>query len=304
MFRVAGLGEVLWDCFEGGRRPGGAPANAAFQTNQLGAKGIVFSRVGADSLGEELVSFLASQNLEVSCVQKDPHHPTGTVSARLSPDGTAEYTIHESVAWDFLLLDNAWRSTLATLDAICFGTLAQRSAVSCRAIRETLKMVPDRTLKVFDVNLRQDYYSRAILEESLRLAHVVKLNEDEVEVVSRLLDLPGTSLEAFGEGCAEKFDLRKVCITRGAEGCLLLEKNATRTLSVAVPGEPACVVDTIGCGDAFSAAFIYAELSATDLDTQARFSNAVGTLVATQSGGMPILVEELSGLKRRLGFAS
>ncbi|MDO4575785.1 MAG: carbohydrate kinase [Planctomycetia bacterium] len=295
MKTILGLGELLWDCFAEERRPGGAPANVAFQANQLGFRGVVCSRVGDDPLGHELFAFLHSCGLTTEGVQRDPRYPTGTVTVDTTQSDAPEYVIHENVAWDFLEFTDVLGALAAEASAVCFGTLAQRNVVTAQTMRELLDAVRPGCLKVYDVNLRQHFYQRDVVERSFHQANVVKLNEGEVNVVSRLL---GFSEEppapiAFARWVCETYRVEQVCVTRGDRGCLLVTPDEV----VDEIGKPVAVVDTVGSGDAFTAALIYGVLEGFPLEKQAHFANAVGGLVATRRGGMPDLKEELDALK-------
>lgn len=298
--KVLGLGELLWDVFEDSRKPGGAPANVAFQLNQLGLAGIIASRVGADPLGEEITRFLSGMGLSTDFIQTDTGHPTGTVTVQLDATRTPSYTIHENVAWDFLELTPELEALLPTLSAVCFGTLAQRGKTTRETIQKILDRVPDDCLKVYDVNLRQDFFSRELLETSLQKSNVAKMNDGEMEVLKPVFGLPQDLAPVdFALNLCEKYGLAEVCITRAEKGCFLVRKDGQ---TADVPGKIVQVADTVGSGDSFSAALIYTMLRGSDIQTQAEFANEVGTLVATRSGGMPPLQEELAALKAKFGL--
>ncbi|MBQ6109309.1 MAG: carbohydrate kinase [Thermoguttaceae bacterium] len=298
--KVLGLGELLWDVFEDSRKPGGAPANVAFQLNQLGLAGIIASRVGVDPLGEEITRFLSGMGLSTDFIQTDAGHPTGTVTVQLDATGTPSYTIHENVAWDFLELTPELEALLPTLSAVCFGTLAQRGKTTRETIQKILDRVPDDCLKVYDVNLRQDFFSRELLETSLQKSNVAKMNDGEMEVLKPVFGLPQDLAPVdFALNLCEKYGLAEVCITRAEKGCFLVRKDGQ---TADVPGKIVQVADTVGSGDSFSAALIYTMLRGSDIQTQAEFANEVGTLVATRSGGMPPLQEELAALKAKFGL--
>lgn len=282
---VIGLGELLWDCFTDSRRPGGAPANVAFQAEQLGCHGVVCSRVGWDPLGDELVAFLAAQSLATDWIQRDKQHPTGTVTVDTRRADHPEYTIHENVAWDHLAWDDRLARLAGGAAAICFGTLAQRSAASRETIHRALAQANPSCLTVCDVNLRQQWYDRPIIERSLAAARLVKLNDDEVVVLAKLLETGSTDHVAFAREIRERFDVEAVCITRGERGCLVASADEV----VDAPGEPVEVADAVGAGDAFTAAWIAARLRGWPLARQASLANQVGALVASQSGAMPLL---------------
>lgn len=289
---VVGLGELLWDVFPDSSRPGGAPANVAFQAGQLGATGIVCSRVGRDRLGDDLVAFLSAQGLTTQWIQRDPDHPTGTVTVDLSQPSHPSYVIHENVAWDYLATGPALAELMGRAAAVCFGTLAQRNQVSRWAIYEALDATRPACLIVYDVNLRQQWYSRESIEESLRRAKLVKLNAEEALVLAELFGLASRRPEDLARFFREQFNVPTCCITRAAEGCLLVGDEE----QVDQPGLAVKVVDTVGAGDAFTAALIVATLRAWPLATRAAFANGVGGLVASRPGAMPVLREEFQKL--------
>jgi fructokinase len=289
---VVGLGELLWDCFAESRLPGGAPANVAFHACQLGCRGIVCSRVGRDPLGDELMGFLAGQGLETAWVQRDGDHPTGTVTVDTSQPLHPRFTIHENVAWDYLAFDKALGELAARASALCFGTLAQRSPVSRDAIQRAIRAVRPGCLVVYDVNLRQHFYQRDWVEASLRASRVVKLNEDEVIELDKLLAFCAQDQVLFARALLDGYGLDTVCITRGERGCLLVDLNEV----IDEPGTPVEVADTVGAGDAFTAALILGQVRGWPLKSRASFANAVGGLVASRPGAMPILRDEFARL--------
>ena len=290
---VVGLGEVLWDCFGSMRRPGGAPANVAFHASQLGLRGVVCSRVGTDEAGDELIEYLDKQRLETGFIQRDPAHPTGKVTVDAKDPKDPRYTIHEDVAWDNLEFDPATESLVSSATAICFGTLAQRSEASRSMIHRCLAAADPACLIVYDVNLRQTWYDKSQLHYSLGQAKVVKLNAEEVEVIAGLFDIPAADHEEFAAALLKKYELSLVCITRAENGCLLVARDK----AFDVPGRKVKVADTVGAGDAFTAALIAARLRHCPLDVMATFANEVGMLVATRAGGMPALGKPLQQLK-------
>jgi fructokinase len=292
---VIGLGEVLWDVFPDSKRPGGAPANVAFQANQLGNRGLVLSAVGDDPLGDELLEQLQQKGLDVSLVRRDSTHPTGRVTVDLSDEGHPDYIIHEDVAWDDLTADEDWLDAAGRAAAVAFGTLAQRGEPSREAIHAVLAGCPDECLIVYDVNLRQNWYQRSWIERSLAASDIVKLNRDEVTVLGSMLQIDADNTLAFADALLSRFDrLKLICITRAEDGCLLVTQDETAD----VPGAPINVVDAVGAGDAFTAALITARLDGWPLETTAKFANAVGGLVASHAGAMPDLRQQMGALLR------
>jgi fructokinase len=289
---VVGLGELLWDCFPDLRRPGGAPANVAFHAGQLGCRGVVCSRVGRDAAGDELVEFLAAQGIATQWVQRDDAHPTGTVSVGMGRDRQHHFTIHENVAWDYLELNDGLKELMAAAAAVCFGTLAQRSPTTRRTILKALTAVGRDCLIVYDVNLRQEFYRRGWIEESLVAAQIVKLNLEEVAVLAELLGTGPPDPVPFARAIQEQFGVETVCVTRGKLGSLVIEKNGVHD----VPAVTVKVADTVGAGDAFTAALIYTRLCGWPTARGAAFATRVGALVAQHPGAMPPLRDEIAAL--------
>ena len=281
-FNIIGIGEILWDLLPAGKRPGGAPANFAFITSQLGDCGTVVSRVGEDENGAEIFEKLKSYGLEINEIQIDRENPTGTVAVSLK-NGQPEYEIREPVAWDFLEMNDRLRDLAKSCDAVCFGTLAQRNAVARRTIREFTRLTRSDALRIFDVNLRQQFFSPEILRESLVLANVVKLNNEELPKICEMFAVEGANEMERTKNLRGKFDLRLVCLTSGAKGSLLITKNeASENGGVKIE-----IADAIGAGDAFTAALTHGFLRGWSLDEINKFANKVGAFVASQTGAMP-----------------
>jgi fructokinase len=283
-FLIAGLGELLWDLLPAGRKAGGAPANFAYHARALGDEGLPVTRIGADPLGEELRGRLASLGLPATYVQVDPQAPTGTVQVALDSRGVPTFTIMPDVAWDRL----AWGSELqwlaARTDAVCFGSLAQRSPISRATIRAFLAATRPACLRVFDVNLRQSWWSPEVLRDSLRLSSIVKLNETELPVVLQALALPQQGKpEDDCRALREAFGLALVCLTLGADGSLLCTAGQT----LRSPGVRVEVVDTVGAGDAFTAVLCHHFLRGAPLARTAESANRYGAWVASQAGPTP-----------------
>lgn len=287
---LVGIGELLWDCFEDGRRPGGAPANVAYHANQLGLRGLVASRVGTDNLGEELSAFLRAQGLDTRLIQRDPGHATSTVDVHHARTGPA-YTIHEDVAWDYLDMPAELVATIDGCAAVCFGTLAQRSTTSRLTIQQCVERAR-HAWRIYDVNLRPPFFDRAWIEPSLRLCRVVKLNHEELPQIGELLGLASESPPELAAGLRSQFDIELVCVTRGGGGCALYAVDET----VDVPGAHVVVADTVGAGDAFTAALSAGLVWGWPLHAIGPFANGVGGLVATRQGAMPEIRAELAAL--------
>ena len=288
---VIGLGEVLWDCFGDSRRVGGAPANVAFHSQLLGQRGFVCSRVGNDDLGHELRRYLVDAGLDTRFPQTDAHRPTGRVTVDDSDPQAPCYTIHEGVAWDALEYEASIAKLMQGAAAVCFGTLAQRADGSRETIHRALADA-GRALIVYDVNLRQSWYTREWIERSLRACRVVKLNVDELAVLAAVLETGDADAVDFSRQVQSRFGVDLVCVTRGGAGCLLLRREEV----VDLPGEPVQVADAVGAGDAFCAALIFGLLRNWSLERVAAFANRVGGLTASRRGAMPPLRDEYATL--------
>lgn len=290
---VVGLGELLWDCFDDQRRPGGAPSNVAYMAQQLGLRGAVCSRVGQDAWGDELLGFLQQHQLPTDVVQRDPDHKTGWVTVDLSRPQHPEYTIHEQVAWDYLEFDAPTQELMRQSAAICFGTLAQRSETSRETIYACLAAAPEKCLRVYDVNLRHPWYERRWIERSLREANIVKLSAEEVVRLAAMLELGMDDPHFFANTVQQAYDVDLICITRGAEGCLLVDRRGFADQ----PGIAIEAADPVGAGDAFTSALIYTQLQGWSLSDTAKFANRIAALVAGKPGAMPELGAELEQIK-------
>jgi len=280
---VVGLGEILWDLLPSGRQLGGAPANFAYCWHLLGNRAVVASRVGSDDLGREARDSLLRSGITDQFLQTDPEHLTGTVRVQLDSAGQPKFEIVEDAAWDFLSLTDVLQALAETADAVCFGSLAQRSAISRRTILDVLDATRPEILRVFDVNLRQSFYSTEIVQESMRRANVVKLNHGEWFRVRELLAMESSDALAFCRELLQNFDLQLVCITLGANGSLLCNRNQTNQH----PGFRVQVQDTVGAGDAFTAALVHGLLRGLPLAETNDLANRMGAWVASCSGAMP-----------------
>jgi len=283
-FFVVGLGELLWDMFPEGKQLGGAPANFAYMTSLLGDDGIVASRVGSDALGRAAGRRLERLGLRASHLQLDRAYPTGTVKVSVDPSGQPTFEIAESVAWDFFEWTPEWRSLAERADAVCFGSLAQRCPQSRATIRQFLSALRPGVTRVFDVNLRQSFYNAETLSESAKLADVMKVNNDELPIVAKLLQIPFIYDEArAARWLRDILGLKLVCITRGAKGSLVVSADEVSEH----PGFRVHVADTVGAGDAFTAALVYHYLRHASVSTLNEAANRMGSWVASQIGATP-----------------
>lgn len=290
---MIGIGEVLWDQLPDGKQLGGAPANFAFHAKAMGANVSVISRVGDDPLGREVLQRMFALGVPGCDVMLDSAHPTGVVEVEIGADGQPRYVILPEVAWDYIApeaMDSA-----ASADAICFGTLAQRNAVSRNSIHTLLDASRTDALRVLDVNLRQDFYTPEILSASLDRANVLKLNDAELKVLARIFSLHG-DLKAQIATLAERFQLQLVACTRGEKGSLLYAKGEWSEREA----EKVAVKDTIGAGDSFAAAITMGLLLRWPLPRLHAMAAEVASFVCSQAGAMP---EWPAEMKERFGVA-
>ena len=294
---VIGVGEVLWDLLLTGPQLGGAPANFAYHAHALGAHAQVITRVGKDDYGREIIRRFHEMGLPETGVQVDETAPTGTAKVKLSGDGLAHFTIQENVAWDHIALTREALATASDAHAICFGSLAQRSEPSRSTIQQLVAAVPADALKVFDINLRQQFYSRDAIEQSLQRANVLKLNDDELPTLAEMFGLTGLpehQIKHQIEWLARTFSLRVVALTRGANGSLLYQKDNNEVRWSDCPSRPVKVVDTVGAGDSFTAAMVLGLLRKMDLDEINTIANEVARYVCSQPGATPSLPVEFA----------
>jgi len=317
---ILGIGELLWDILPEGLRAGGipvadsrgmgflggAPANFTVMAGRLGNHAAILSRIGRDDLGRKAVDQLEPLSADTSFLEVDPAHETGRVTVTLN-GGQPSYVIHQPSAWDFMELTDDWVRLAERADAICFGSLAQRSHESRQTIQTLAAQTSSACIRVFDVNLRPPFYSGEVVQESLELATVLKMNDTELPLLMGLLGLPAEeetaerlrpeverlrpgaeSLRLGAERMLEEFPtLDLVAVTRGAHGSLLVRRGEWHEH----PGFPVKVADTIGAGDAFTAAMTHYLLRGAGLATLNEAGNRWGGWMAAQQGAMPALPE-------------
>ncbi|MCA9170724.1 MAG: carbohydrate kinase [Planctomycetales bacterium] len=286
--QLVSIGEVLWDVFPTGARFGGAPANLASHAAMLGGNVSMLSRVGNDQRGRDAIAFLRERGVDTQWIQTDMECPTGTVQVELDSGGHPTYDIIQNVAWDHLAWDQNLVPLLANADAICFGSLGQRSPIAANTIEQCLAAAPATALKLFDVNLRPPYYDDAVLLRSLDQANALKLNEDELPILAKLVGVSGADVDCLRQ-LRDRYSLKLVAWTRGSNGSVLLTEEKISELC----GTPIEIVDTVGAGDSFTATLITGYLSGCSLDTTHRWAAAVAAYVCGQNGAVPDLPEEL-----------
>lgn len=286
---IVGLGEILWDMLPEGRQLGGAPANFAYHCHALGAEGLVVSAVGEDKDGIDIFNSLSELGIETSYLEKVKHYSTGTVSVQLSHDGHADYTIHSPVAWDYM----HWSDSLSVLakkcDAVCFGSLAQRNTVSRKTIQRFLEATSKECMRVFDVNLRQDYATVEIVRQSLKLANLLKLNDEELPRVVAMLGISESEETTLINELISRYDLACVMLTKGSAGSTLYTKDETSFCE----SQDVTVVDTVGAGDSFTAAAVMGFIEGKTLKGLHQRASEIADYVCTQHGATPLLDRDL-----------
>lgn len=278
--RVISFGEALWDLFPDGPRLGGAPLNFAYRIDSLGHQGIPVTRLGTDNLGDEALALVRSLGMSVDYISRDDGHPTGTVDITFDSEKNPSYVITPDVAYDYIATSDALLRLAASADALCFGTLAQRRRVSRATLLSMLDVFRGSYI-LYDVNLRRDCFTREIVKESLRRASIVKLNDEELQEVSTMIGLPGTTVEARSNALFAFSDTTYVIVTRGAGGAYVADRFGNE---VDEPGHRIDLRDPCGAGDAFAAAFLVAVLEGAPISEACVRGNALGAMVAAQAG--------------------
>lgn len=290
---VVGLGEVLWDVFPDGAHFGGAPANVAFHAAAMGAQAWIVSRVGADDLGRRAMKVMHDHGVGTDYIQRADHRPTGTVQVEVDGQGQPRYRIAEGVAWDELAWSDALPALASRADAVCFGTLAQRSGRTRETIDRFLEHTRRGCLRVLDVNLRGRFYDDQRIRHSLGMANVLKLSDEEMPVVAAACGWGGDEREVLHR-LLDRYALRLVALTRGARGARLLAGDEACDVSA----DPVEVCDTVGAGDAFTAALVLGFLDGRRLEAIGRACCRVAGYVCTQAGAVPALPDDLKAAVR------
>ncbi len=286
---LVGIGEILWDLLPGGRQLGGAPTNVAWHASQLGMRATVVSAVGDDEPGRGLVVRLDAMGIDRSHVGVDFDHPTGTADVVLDGQGKSTFTTTEGVAWDHIALHAGLLHLSVEADVVCVGTLAQRNETSRRTVQAFLSATRPDCLRVYDVNLRQRFHNAVIVGRTIACSHVVKLNDEEWPVVSRLLDLPEDPRPG-AMALRRRHDLHVVAITRGAAGSILCDAQGLHEH----PGIACPVVDTVGAGDAFTATLAAGLVKAMPLARIHDLATRAAAHVCSQPGATPTLPDAVT----------
>ena len=282
--QILSFGEILWDVIEGDEYIGGAPFNAAAHLAQLGCESYFVSRVGDDSRGQRALKQAEELGVNIDLIQKDPTHPTGWVDVEFDQKNAPQYIIHTGVSYDFIDLDDGLLDFISQkkLAAFYFGTLAQRKEVSRDTLNKIIKEVQAQ-INFFDINLRQEFFSRDIIAKSLEFTDILKLNEGEYRRVPEILYNRRLKGPQIASRLQTDFDLEIICVTRGAKGCTVITEEEKQDL----PGSRVEVVDTVGSGDAFSAGFLFYFLQQGDPFKAADLGNYLGGFTAAHRSAVP-----------------
>lgn len=289
---IVGIGEALWDVLPEGKKIGGAPANFAYHVSQFGFDSVVASAVGHDPLGQELLGQLDER--KVNYIIPEVDYATGTVTVELDSQGVPTYDIKENVAWDNIPFTTELQELAKHTKAVSFGSLAQRNVVSRNTIHAFLDAIPDApdTLKVFDINLRQHFYTLETIEESLRRCNVLKINDEELVAISRLFGLPGIDLQDKCWIMLGKYNLKMLILTCGINGSYVFTSGNVSFIET----PKVKVADTVGAGDSFTAAFISGILKGMTVADAHKLAVRTSAHVCTCHGAMPKLPAEITGI--------
>ena len=286
---IVGLGEALWDVLPDGKKLGGAPANFAYHAAQFGLDTIAISALGEDKLAEETIDALKEHNLNY-LMPRVPY-PTGTVQVTLTGDGIPTYDIKENVAWDNIPLTDEMLEVAKNARAVCFGSLAQRNVVSRENIHKFLDATPDDCVKIFDINLRQQFYTKEVIKESLKRCNILKINDEELVLIGRMFGYPGLDIENKCWLILGKYNLDMLVLTCGTNGSYVFtpgQMSFQETPKVEV-------ADTVGAGDSFTGSFVGSILNGKPVPEAHKTAVHVSAFVCTQNGAMPVVPDRLKG---------
>lgn len=290
---IVGLGEILWDIFPERKVMGGAPANFAYHVSQFGYNGYAVSAVGDDLLGKEILDCLAEKELNYLIETTD--YPTGTVNVKLNKDGIPEYEICENVAWDNIPFTPKTEDLAKNTGTVSFGSLAQRNSVSRETIKRFLNCMPENSLKIFDINLRQHFYTKDLIHESLQLSNMLKINDEEIILISGLYGYKENDEQDICKRLLEEYNLDIVILTKGTDGSFVFTQKETSYQ----PTPKVHVADTVGAGDSFTAAFVASYIRGERIPDAHQLAMEVSAYVCTQHGAMPQLPDAYLELFRK-----
>lgn len=290
--KIAAFGELLWDLLPAGKVLGGAPTNFIYRINSFGDQGTLLSKVGDDKAGRDARSALRNLGLSDENIQTDYEFPTGSVKVKIDEQGLVDFNIITDVAYDHIEINTEMIDAFSQADCVCFGTLVQRYGISKNTLRELIHESPD-VVKFLDVNLRKKCYTAATLEDSLRMANILKANDEELLIIKDLLGLKNENLPNLAKEALETFKLDIILCTLGSNGAFCLTKDEVFYYD---PGYQITLGDTVGSGDAFSAGFVHYFMNGQPIDEALRFGNAAGAMIATTTGATsPISKEQIIG---------
>lgn len=284
---VVGLGEVLWDMLPEGRKIGGAPVNFAYHAGQFGIDTMAVSAIGNDKLGEDTIAEMNGKHL--NHIFPSVPYPTGSVQVKLDEKGVPAYDIKENVAWDNIPFTNEIESVARSCRAVCFGSLAQRNAVSRNTIRKFIESTPGGCIRIFDINLRQNFYTSNVIHDSLELCNILKINDEEIMLVSRMFNYDSSNIENVCRTIMEDFSLEMVILTCGTKGSYIFTKGGVSFM----PTPKVNVADTVGAGDSFTGSFCAAILRGLPVAEAHKKAVEVSAYVCTQNGAMPEIPESM-----------
>lgn len=284
---VVGLGEVLWDMLPEGRKIGGAPVNFAYHAGQFGIDTMAVSAIGNDKLGEDTIAEMNGKHL--NHIFPSVPYPTGSVQVSLDEKGVPAYDIKENVAWDNIPFTNEIESVARSCRAVCFGSLAQRNAVSRNTIRKFIESTPSGCIRIFDINLRQNFYTSNVIHDSLEHCNILKINDEEIMLVSRMFNYDSSNIENVCRTIMEDFSLEMVILTCGTKGSYIFTKGGVSFM----PTPKVNVADTVGAGDSFTGSFCAAILRGLPVAEAHKKAVEVSAYVCTQNGAMPEIPESM-----------
>ena len=284
---IVGLGEALWDCLPDGKKLGGAPANFAYHTGQFGLNTLAVSALGEDSLGTETLEELRNKGINYLMPLVD--YPTGSVQVELDNAGVPTYDIKEGVAWDNIPFTTELEEVAKNCSCVCFGSLAQRSSVSRQTIQKFIEATPESCLKIFDINLRQNFYTKDIICNSLKQANILKINDEELITIGRLFGYPGLDIENKCWLLLGKYNLDMLVLTCGVNGSYVFAPNLLSFRET----PKVEVADTVGAGDSFTGTFAAAILNGIAIPEAHQLAVEASAFVCTQHGAMPKFPKDL-----------
>ena len=285
---IVGIGEALWDMLPEGRKIGGAPANFTYHVSQFGLDAVAVSAVGDDELGAEIRQTFEEKDLQTQLATVP--YPTGTVAVTLDAKGIPQYEICEGVAWDNIPFSPELEALARNTIAVCYGTLAQRNSVSRKTIESFIAAMPADGIKICDINLRGTFYNKEILESSMRACDILKINDEEIDEVSRLLGAEFPSQRMAALNLMSRYEVDILILTCGTNGSYIYSMDGTESF---LPTPKVQVADTVGAGDSFTGAFIAALLCGKDIKKAHALAVEVSAYVCTQNGAMPELPDEI-----------